>query len=164
MYLFDADSLILANRHDFPIDRDPGTFWSFLEDMGNQGQIRIPEAVFDEVGRRDDSLNRWLSARRHVFLVPTIDALPHVGRVLDEYGPITEVDLEVLNRKADPYVVAHALTLGVPVVTNETSRPGATAPLNKRIPDICFSLGVSCIRYPRFLWEMRTSGNWGIPY
>jgi len=155
MYLFDADSLILANRHDFPIDKDPGTFWRFLEDMGNQGQIRIPEAVFDEIGRRDDSLNKWLSARRHIFLVPTIDALPHMGQVLNAYGPITEVDLEELNKKADPYLVAHALALGATVVTNEASQPGATSPLNKKTPDICSSLGVACIRYPRFLWEMK---------
>jgi len=155
MYLFDADSLILANRHDFPIDRDPGTFWRFLEDMGNQGQIRIPEAVIDEIGRRDDSLSGWLSTRRSIFLIPKNDALPNIRRVLDVYGPVTDVDLEELNEKADPYLVAHALALGATVVTNEAGHPGATSPLNKHIPDICSCLGVSCIRYPRFLWEMK---------
>jgi hypothetical protein len=155
MYLFDADSLILANRHDFPIQTDPGTFWGFLENMGNQGQIRIPEAVFDEIGRRDDDLSNWLSLRRPIFLVPTIDALPHIRQVLDAYGPLTDVDLEELNEKADPYLVAHALVLGATVVTNEASHPNTTSPLNKHIPDICSCLGVTCIRYPRFLWEMR---------
>ena len=155
MYLFDADSLILANRHDFPIGKDPGTFWDFLEDMGNQGQIRIPEAVFDEIGGSDDSLSAWLDSRRHIFLVPTIDALPHISQVLNAYGPITDVDLEELNDRADPYLVAHALALGATVVTNEASHPGTTSPLNKYIPDICSCLGVACIRYPRFLWEMK---------
>jgi len=155
MYLFDADSLILANRHDFPIDRDPGTFWRFLEDMGNQGQIRIPEAVIDEIGRHDDSLSAWLSTRRSIFLIPKNDALPNIRRVLDVYGPVTDVDLEELNEKADPYLVAHALALGATVVTNEASHPGTTSPLNKHIPDICSCLGVACLRYPRFLWEMK---------
>ena len=155
MYLFDADSLILANRHDFPIDNNPGTFWEFLEDMGNQGQIRIPETVFDEIVRRDDALSRWLSSRRIIFLIPTIDALPHLRYVLNAYGPVTDIDLEELNEKADPYLVAHALASGATVVTNEASHPNTTSPRNKHIPDICTSLGVTCIRYPRFLWEMR---------
>lgn len=155
MYLFDADSLILANRHDFPIDRDPGTFWTFMENMGNQGQIRIPEAVFDEIGRRDDSLSAWLSSRKYVFFIPTNDALPCIRQVLGVYGPLTDLDLEKLNGKADPYLVAHALVIGATVVTNEASHPSAISPHKKGIPDICSSLGVSCIRYPRFLWEMR---------
>jgi len=154
VYLFDADSLMLANRHDFPIDRDPGTFWRFLEDMGRQAQIRIPEAVYDEIEDGDDILRTWLSTRRDVFLIPTNDALPRLQQVLDAYGPITDVELETLNRIADPYLIAHALVLGATVVTNEGSHPHATSPLNKQIPDICHSLHVSCMRYPRFLWEM----------
>jgi len=155
MYLFDADSLILANRHDFPIEKDPGTFWGFLEDMGNQGQIRVPEAVFDEIKVRDDSLSAWLSSRRDVFLIPKADALPHLGQVLNAYGPITDIDLEGLNEQADPYLIAHALALAATIVTNEASQPGTTSPLNKKIPDICRCLRVACVRYPRFLWEMK---------
>lgn len=154
MYLFDADSLILANRHDFPIDRDPGIFWSFLEDMGMQNQIRIPEAVYDEIEDGNDILYTWLSERRNIFFIPTSDALPCLQQVLDVYGPITDVELETLSKDADPYIIAHALVIGATIVTNEGSHPNATSPLKKKIPDICYSLHVSCIRYPRFLWEM----------
>jgi len=157
MYLFDSDSLILANRHDFPINRDPGTFWEFLEEKGNQGQILIPEAVFDEIGHRDDDLSTWLSARRQIFIIPTNDALPYMHFVLDTYGPVTEIDLEELNGKADPYLVAHAMALGASVITNEASHPGTTNPCNKHIPDICSCLNIVCIHYPRFLWEMGPS-------
>ncbi len=155
MYLFDSDSLILANRHDFPLDTNPGTFWKFLEEMGHQGQICIPETVIDEIGRHDDNLSAWISTRKNTFLIPTVDALPHIRRVLDVYGPVSEVDLEELNGKADPYLVAHALANGATVVTNEASHPNTTNPLNKHIPDICSYLHVNCIRYPRFLWEMK---------
>ena len=155
MYLFDTDSLILANRHDFPIEKDPGTFWLFIEEMGKKKQIQIPEAVFDEIDRSDDSLSSWLLPRRKIFLVPKIDSLSYLNNVIQAYGPISEIDLEVLNGKADPYVIAHGLALGATVVTNEASHPGTTSPLNKHIPDICSCLGVACIRYPRFLWEMK---------
>lgn len=153
MFLFDADSLILANRHDFPIDRDPGTFWNFLEDMGKQGQIRIPEAVFEEIRRGDDRLSTWLSARKKPLFVPTKDALPRIGQVLAAYGQVTDIDLEKLH--ADPCLIAHAWVMGATIVTNETSRPGATSMLKRKIPDVCSRLGVACMRYPRFLWEMK---------
>ena len=84
-----------------------------------------------------------------------VDALLHIGQVLNAYGPLTDVALEELNEKADPYLIAHALALGAAVVTNEASHPGTTNPLNKHIPDICSYLGIACIRYPRFLWEMK---------
>ena len=159
MYLLDTDPLVLANRHDFPIDANPGTFWQFLEDMGTRGEIGIPESVFEEISRGDDSLNRWLSGRKDIFIIPTINALAHLKQVLVAYGSITEIELEQFNHKADPYLIAHALTLGATVVTNEISKPHATGTLNKQIPDICHYLQVSCIRYPRFLWEMSPRAN-----
>ncbi len=155
MYLFDASSLILANRHDFPIGKDPGTFWDFLEEMGNQKQLLIPEAVFNEIERGDDILSDWLSARKHIFLIPMADALTNIGQVLKKYGPMTDIDLEELNGKADPYIIAHAMALNAIVVTGEISRPSATNSLKKKIPDICTCFNVLCITYPRFLWEMK---------
>lgn len=155
MYLFDADSLILANRHDFPINKDPGTFWQFIEEMGNAGKIRIPEAVFDEITRKDDNLSSWLSARKPSLFLPTHQALPHLSQVLGAYGSLTDIQLEALNGKADPFLIAHALAIGATVITNEISRPNVTNPLNKKIPDICACLEVSCLRYPRFLCEMK---------
>lgn len=154
MHLFDADSLMLANRHDFPLNKDPGTFWDFLEERGGRGEIRIPEAVFDEIKHGDDDLWSWLYDRRDIFFIPTRDCLSVLPIVLDAYGPLSDVDLEALNGKADPFLIAHATALNATVVTNEFSHPHATSPLNKKIPDICGFLGVSCIHYPRYLWEM----------
>ncbi|MBI2934010.1 MAG: DUF4411 family protein [Chloroflexi bacterium] len=154
MYLFDADSLILANRHDFPLDKDPGTFWQFLERMGQQGEAGVPEAVLDEITRGVDSLSTWLKARKNLFFIPTGGALPRIREVLAAYGPVTDVDLEQLH--ADPYLIAHALALAATVVTNEASQPAITDPFRRKIPDICARLGVRCLRYPRFLWEVRS--------
>jgi hypothetical protein len=67
--------------------------------------------------------------------------------------PIRE--LEIFDKRADAYLIAHGLDLGATIVTNEVSSPNKTAPLKKKIPDICRTMGVGCIRYPRFLWEMK---------
>jgi hypothetical protein len=159
MYLLDADSLMHANRHDFPININPGTFWQFLEEMGGKGEIKIPQSIYDEIARGDDSLNKWLSQHKDIFILPTVSVLLYLQQVLDAYGSMTDIELEELNRKADPYLIAHALATGATIVTNEISSPHATGPLNKHIPDICGYLKISCLRYPRFLWEMSPRAN-----
>lgn len=155
MYVLDADALIIASRHDFPIGTNPGTFWTFLEDMGEARQIRIPEAVYDEIQRNDEGLYDWLNARRDKLFLPKDAALPYITMVLDAYGHLSDIQLEQLNGKADPYLIAHALASGATVVTNEVPRPSASNPLNKKIPDICTCLSVTCVRYPRFLWDIK---------
>ena len=70
------------------------------------------------------------------------------------YGTIDEVILETL--KADPWVIAHALTLGGTVVTSEKSGK-QTVPRKKKIPSICAVLDVPCCTITSFLWQMRRS-------
>lgn len=154
MFVFDTSVFIAAHKHDFPLNDNPGTFWDFVEQQGKSGEIRVPEAVLDELGVKLDEVFQWVNGRKDVFLLRTNDALPYLRRVLDSYGIITDLDLEMLDGKADPYVVAHALALGAIVVSNEISRPGATTINNKKIPDICDDLDIRYIRYPRFLWDM----------
>jgi hypothetical protein len=153
MFVFDADSLILANRHDFPINIDPGTFWQYLEDMGNLGEIRIPESVFNEIEKRDDKLKEWLIARKNIFFIPTKEAYPFLPKVIETYGFRTDLEIEQINGKADPFLIAHSLHTGATIVTNEIRQPGITNPANKKIPDICDQLKISSVHYPRFLWD-----------
>jgi hypothetical protein len=153
MYLFDADTLILANRHDFPLETNPGKFWNFVEEMGRRGQARIPESVYDELERGGDNLFAWVNERKDVFLIHKVEALPSISQVLEAYGDLSDLALETISRRADPFLVAHALTANAIIVTNETLS-NATNPINKQIPDICQHVGASYIRYPRFLWDM----------
>jgi hypothetical protein len=155
MYIFDSDALIQAYKHDFPPEDNPGAFWNWLGQQGQAGNVGIPEAVFDEIGTGYDALSELLEDYKDAMLIPKIDALASLPVVLDQYGAITEHDIEVISGKADPFLVAHAMQSGATVVTNEVSRPNAQAPQNKKVPDICNCFGVPCIRYPRFLWDVR---------
>jgi len=154
MYLFDTSVFIKAHRYDFPININPGTFWEFVEECGEKGEIQVPESVLKELSIRDDEVYKWVSDRKDIFIIPTEHALPYLRRVLVAYGIFTEADLEVFDGKADPFVVAEALASDATVVTDETSRPGATSVRKKQIPDICQNVDVRCIRYPRFLWDV----------
>ena len=122
--------------------------------MGSKGEIIVPEKVLKEIKKGNDGLYEFLKSLRDLPIEPEANALAHLGDVLRVYGRLSESDLEIIGKKADPYLVAHGMALGATVVTNEIPRPNATAPLNIKVPDVCSSLGVSCVRYPRFLWNV----------
>ena len=150
----DSDALIHAFRYDFPPDNDPGDFWRWIEEIDDEHEIVICDKVLDEIKKGNDDLYQFLSVLKGFRRETVASALPHLTDVMAAYGEMDDVDLETIDKTADPYLVAHAIALGATIVTNEVSRPAATAVRNKKIPDICTTLGVSCIRYPRFLWNM----------
>lgn len=154
MYVIDSDALITAFRHDFPPDKDPSTFWDWLSQMNKERKIVVPEKVFEEIEDGTDDLHSFLANDKNIKKEPTSKAMPYLPRVIKSYGELAETDLEELEKKADPYLIAHALDLSASVITNETTKPDA-APHNKKIPDICLLNGIKCIRYPRFLWDIR---------
>lgn len=150
----DSDALIQAFRYDFPPNDDPGGFWSWIEESGNGHQILICDKVFEEIEKGNDSLYSFLAGLSTIRREAVASALPHLPTVMSAYGEMEDVDLEAIDRTADPYLVAHAIGLEGTVITNEVSRPGVTAARKKKIPDICSLLSVPCMRYPRFLWNM----------
>ncbi|GFK93424.1 hypothetical protein NNJEOMEG_01256 [Fundidesulfovibrio magnetotacticus] len=151
-YIFDSNVLITAHRWDFTFDGSP-YFWDWLVSLGSQGVVGIPECVFMEINRSTDQLSKWLKKNRSVFFIPTEDAALSVQAALSAYTTHSERDVERIP-DADPFVVAHALSSGSTVVTYETPKPNA-APHNRKIPDVCALLNVACVRFPRFLWDMR---------
>jgi hypothetical protein len=154
MYILDANVFILANRHDFPIDTNPGTFWDLVEKLGNQGELRVPETVFEELSRKEDIVKEWILKRKDVLMIPTEHSLPFLPRVLNAYGIFSENDLEIFDGKADPFLIAEGIASMAVVVSDEIRHPTETRIRYKKIPDICDIVGVSYLRYPRFLWEL----------
>lgn len=155
IFVIDADALIHAYRYDFPPDGDHGGFWGWLDELAQSFDICIPEKVLEEIKKGNDGLADLLRELHHLKDLPTEDSLKHIPSVLEAYGALTEVDIEIIGVKADPYIIAHAIESKATVVTNEIPEPGRTEPRNKKIPDICSILDVSCVRYPHFIWEMR---------
>ena len=156
-FVIDTDALIHAYRYDFPPDGNHGGFWEWLDALAGTIDIYIPEKVYKEIKDGNDKLADLLDGLNNLKNQPTTAALSHINKVLGAYGQLTEIDLEIIDKKADPYVIAHAIELKAIVVTNEIPEPGRTVPRNKKIPDICSTLKVPCVRYPRFIWEMRGS-------
>lgn len=158
MYVLDSDFLIHAYRYDFPPNADKDGFWDWLNNLGVRHRLAIPQKVFDEIERGTDGLSEFLKNLENIHKEPTKNAMLCLPTVMKAYGNnISQEQLEILNQKADPYLAAHGLAMNATVVTNEVpSQNEKTNPEKKKLPDICLAIGVNCIRYPRFLWSMRS--------
>jgi hypothetical protein len=154
MYIFDSDSLIHAYRDDFPPEGEHGDFWNWLDNIGSQEGIIIPESVREELGRKTDGLKEFLTKYPNLKNEPTVNCFPVLTEVLSAYGDLSDVDVEILETRADPYVISHSMILNATVVSCEVSEPYKIG-INKKIPDICDALDISFESYPHFLWRMR---------
>ncbi|MDD5288483.1 MAG: DUF4411 family protein [Dehalococcoidales bacterium] len=153
-FIIDADALIHAYRYDFPPDGNHGGFWTWLNALAQTVDIVIPESVIREINAGNDGLAALLHQLTNLKNEASLNCIRTIPQVLQAYGDLTEIDMDFIGNKADPYVIAHAIDMNATVVTNEIPQPGLTIPRNKKIPDICASLHVNYVRYPHFIWEM----------
>ena len=165
LYLLDANILIDANMYYYPIERVP-EFWHWLEAMGQQGLIKIPSEILDEVVRPrpddPDQVIGWLLERESALVLEGATPADLIARVTEEgYGDsLTDVDLDKIGR--DPFLIAYALqdTENRTVVSNEVSRPGAQG-ANRRVPDVCAQFRVRCINVFQLIRELDFRTGWG---
>lgn len=145
MYLLDANVLIDANRDFYGLDTVP-EFWDWLLYQGEIGQIKIPHEIYEELTRGDHPLDSWLKRREHRQLLELQEQVDVdiVQRVIREgyANDLTDNEVESLGR--DPFIIAYALidTANRTVVTTEGNKPRKQR-ANRRIPNVCESLGVN---------------------
>lgn len=171
IYLIDANVLITANNLYYPIDRVP-EYWEWLSHMGNQGHVKMPFEIFEEVkdGPDDaekDLLFAWLQedVNKKALLLEETVAQDLVQKVIAEgYAPdLTDDEVEQIGR--DPFLIAYALVDKERcVVTVETSAPKKQRQ-NRKVPDVCKAMGVNYCNPFEFNRELgfRTQWKAGIP-
>lgn len=167
LYLLDANVPITANNLYYPVEAVP-EFWSWLAHQGQHGSVKMPLETFEEVkdGGRDeerDPLFAWITDEEHkaaLLLDEEVDP-GLVARVLDEgYAPdLTDIELERIGR--DAFLIAYALASPADrcVVTTEVSEPRKQRH-NRKVPDVCASLGVSCCDTFSMLRALKFSTSW----
>jgi hypothetical protein len=164
LHLSDANVLITANNTYYAIDQVK-EYWDWLQYQGEQGNIKIPAEIMDEIlagqntkkgKKNEDLLVLWIKqpeVRKALLLDEKVDA-KLVTKVLEEgYAPdLTDIEVEEIGR--DPFLVAYAM-LGPDrcVVTTEVSSPKKQRQ-NRKLPDICDAFGVKC--YPPFKGKPRS--------
>jgi hypothetical protein len=151
LYLLDANVLITAHNQYYPLDSVP-EFWSWLVHKGTAGDLKMPLENYEEVkeGGTDgekDLLFGWIKeeeVKAAILFDEKVDS-DLVARVIDEGYATDLTDDEVVQIGRDPFLIAYALAAPADrcVVTTEVSAPSKQRQ-NRRIPDVCATMGVVC--------------------
>lgn len=153
MFLLDANVLMAAADDHYPVDVAPG-FWSQLREMLDEGQARIPFAVYREMTVHQQRwLTRWLAEN-----VPQgcSAVLQEDGEQLQALGDLaqwlTDPERSFAShhvsrflKGADPRLLAAAKVTGGSVVTYEEfiSDPNVK---KVKIPHVAQHLGIQCVK------------------
>jgi hypothetical protein len=147
LHLFDANVLITASNTYYPLDRIP-EFWEWVHYQAANGQVKLPVEILDEVlagSKNDDPLLEWIKAHKDILRFEEAVDPALVQRVVaDGYAPDLTDD-ELIEIGQDPFLIGYALVNASErcVVTVEVSAPSKQRQ-NRRIPDVCNTLGVTC--------------------
>lgn len=159
MYIIDSNFLINLNR-EIPFD-SKDELWVLILELAKDNYLKLPEKVIEELEKGSDDLATWAHEHKKDLYIKTEDVFDALPDVLSKYQegqeefPLTDVDM--LDKKADPYVIAHALKLGATVVSSEQPCRGnylTQKPKNRQIPDICSACSVECMKGMRFLVQI----------
>jgi len=146
IYLLDANVLIRADADYYPLDRVP-QFWDWIIAEANDGHIKMPFEIHDEVASGSDALAEWIGQRevREALILDDEVDDTIFNQVLDRAyaSDLTDSELEEAGR--DPFLVAYALAHpGGTVVTKEVSKITQVRG-RRRLPDACNIMGVRWI-------------------
>lgn len=162
LYILDANTLIDANRDYYGIGQ-VDEYWSWLIHHGEQGSVKVPLEIYEEIKTGTDLLARWAKEReteQALRLEEEVD-IELVRRVTEEgYAPdLTDIQIERIGR--DPFLIAYGLVAPADriIVTTERSKPGAQG-ANRKIPDVCTQFGVRTCNAFEFGREMQFSTDW----
>lgn len=158
LYLLDANVLITAKNLYYEFGR-VDQYWEWLAFQAEQGHVKIPIEIYEEITVGKDDLAAWARANKEALLFEEEVDVGLVQHVTSEgYAPdLTDIELEAIGR--DPFLIAYALVdvENRTVVTGEVRSNKRRQ--NRSIPSVCDTLGVkSCDQFAfgRFL-DFRTT-------
>jgi hypothetical protein len=167
LYLLDANVLITAHNQYYPIDSVP-EFWSWLVHKGTAGDLKMPLENYEEVkdggtDEQKDLLFGWIKdegTKAAILLDETVDPTL-VARVINEGYASDLSDDEVLQIGRDPFLIAYALASPADrcVVTTEVSASRKQRQ-NRRIPDVCTTMGIDCCNTFRMTKALGFKTGW----
>jgi hypothetical protein len=147
-YSVDTSALISSWNEYHPPDTHP-TFWTNLEVLIKNEELRAPEEVLVELEKKDDAVYAWAYERRELLFVPLYAEVQlALKAIMREFPRIIAVHK---NRSgADPWVIALAKVENRDVVTNERESNNLNKP---HIPDVCREMGIRCITMHELIRE-----------
>ncbi len=160
MHLIDANIIITAARTFYPLDRVP-EFWEWLAHQGAANNLKMPVEIIEEVTGRSDPVGEWLRDEEKynaLCLNEEVDVARLQEVVSRGYAPDLN-DAETIKVGRDPFLIAYAYKTDRIIVSGEVSRPNAIR-ANRKVPDVCKSLGVECCDVFRMIGDLNFSTAW----
>jgi Domain of unknown function (DUF4411) len=148
LYLLDANVLIRAHEDYYGLDQVP-QFWEWLIRHATAGDVKMPFEIHDEIAAGRGPLPVWIR-QQHVKDALILDEQPQadlLDQVMNQYGPKPFLDSDLEKMGRDPILIAYALASAADrvIVTKEVSAP-AKKGANRKIPDVCNSLGIKPVK------------------
>lgn len=162
LYLLDANVLIAAKNLYYEFGR-VDQYWEWLAFQAEQGRVKIPVEIYEEITVGKDDLAAWAKANREALLLEEevgIDLVQHVTAA--GYAPdLTDIEVEAVGR--DPFLIAYALVdiENRTVVTGEVRSNKQRQ--NRPIPSVCDTLGVKSCDQFAFGRSLDFRTNWKRP-
>lgn len=140
IYCIDSCSFIDAGERYYPQDIFPA-FWDRLEALLDEGRLKAPVTLLEELQRKDEGWRDWVYSREAKLIVPPDAVLfGAVTEVVAQYQAQNPAQFNPDKLTGDPFFIALAKCRRMTLITTEQSRPGGF-----RIPAICRPLGVKTI-------------------
>lgn|SRR5487761_23131 len=144
VYWLDANVFIQAKNGPYAFARVP-QFWVFLSQQIEQGNLRCPKMVYDELVDGNDDLSGWIKPRREKGLCHHANEAVQAclttiaNHVALKFKPHQVAEFLF---GADAWLIAHAMDGDGIVVTQESDRSHKA---KIKIPTICRVFGVRCM-------------------
>jgi len=144
LYLLDANVLITAHTHYYPIDRVP-PFWIWLLEQAEADLVKMPFEIHNEIAHANGPVADWVNEKSHrdlLLLDEEVDQTIFNNVINQAYSPdLTDAELEETGM--DPFLVTYAV-MGQDrrVVTKEISKPSKVRG-RRKIPDACNIMSVT---------------------
>jgi len=162
IYLLDANVLIDANRDYYRIG-SVDEFWEWLVHHGEQGSIKIPEEIYEEIKAGKDDLAGWAKeSETEAALKLAEEVNVDLVRKVSDEGYATDLsDIELEKMERDPFLIAYALVNPAErtIVTTENSKPSRQR-ANRHIPDVSKQFGIQSINTYELTKLLRFSTKW----
>jgi hypothetical protein len=143
-------SFLINGWGQYRIDVFP-SIWSAIEANLSERMICSCDEVYRETQVQRNGLASWTKKHRKHFHKPTEDTLDNLRLVMEAFPNYAAQGGSA--NAADPLVIAHAITVGATVVTDE--KLGNTKPTKPpKMPNACNALNVRCIKPIDFLHEL----------
>ena len=146
-YLFDTSPLADLFKYYYP-NIFP-SLWKNFDRMIADNEITSTREVFREIEDRDDTLKNWALQNPDLFVVPNAEEALFVAEIYKVAHFQQNIEQQKLyngGKNADPFVIARAGILGIPVVTSEKFKPNAA-----KIPNICRHFQIDCMNLEEFM-------------